>query len=335
MPNGVAEPGLCNKICILVNNAGMLALSDQLFRFVIMYKTTIDQWLVFRTIVEENGYSAAAKAMNGSQSTISYSMAKLQSQLGVELLKIEGKRCELTPVGHTLLHRAHLLLEQFDDLEQSASYLADGIEAQISLAVEYIFPKDVLFEAIRAFNIRFPHTQVQVEEQLRLLPSDDLEYDIGISVSENGLLPGPKLLEITLVPAAHKNYTVFDQPNKTFTLEELQQYKQVFYQSSLRTNLDTLTSIPCHSWSVRSVEAAIAAVKAQLCFGWLPLHCITQHLQSGELQLIPLNKTTPSTIPLYLIEKPNRQSGPAVSYLKETILECSRHFQYPQLQSKN
>ncbi len=187
-----------------------------------MYKTTIDQWLVFKTIVEENGYSAAAKVLNRSQSTISYSMAKLQSQLGVELLKVEGRQCELTPIGYTVLHRSRVVLEQLTDLEQSVCYLSDGIEAQISLAVEYIFPKDILFIAIREFNQRFPHTQVQIDEQLRLLPSDDLDYDIGISVSENGLLPGPKLLEITLIPVAHKEHPIFKQEGNMFTVGDLQ-----------------------------------------------------------------------------------------------------------------
>jgi DNA-binding transcriptional LysR family regulator len=74
---------------------------------------------------------------------------------------------------------------------------------------------------------------VQVKEQLRLLPSDDLQYDIGISVLENGLLPEPKLLEFTLVPVAHKDHPIFANPGKVYNSEELQQFKQDFCFSML------------------------------------------------------------------------------------------------------
>ena len=53
-------------------------------------KTTLEQWRMFRAVVEHGGYAQAADAIYKSQSTISYGVHKLQEQLGVQLLEVEG-----------------------------------------------------------------------------------------------------------------------------------------------------------------------------------------------------------------------------------------------------
>ncbi|PHQ66977.1 MAG: LysR family transcriptional regulator, partial [Sneathiella sp.] len=63
---------------------------------------TLDQWRVFEAIVEEGGYAQAAQKLHRSQSAISYSIAKMQDQLGVNLLEIQGRKAVLTEAG-TLL----------------------------------------------------------------------------------------------------------------------------------------------------------------------------------------------------------------------------------------
>lgn len=289
-----------------------------------MYKTTLDQWLVFKTVVEENGFSAAAKALNRSQSTISYSMTKLQTQLNVQLITVEGKRCELTPAGRNLLQRAYPLLNDFEHLEQTADYLSDGVEANITLSVDTIFPKDILFAAITKFNQRFPLTQIHLKEHFRLLPSDDINFDIAISVSEDGLIPGPKLLEVSLVPVAHKDHPIFQIQEEINSLDQLRGYKQIFYQSSLRTHIETVPYMPQNIWSVHSIESAVAAIKSSLCYGWLPRHNITELLDSGIVKEIQFSKPLYFEIPLYLVEQNTHYKGPAIQYLKEMILESSQ-----------
>lgn len=289
-----------------------------------MFKTTLDQWFVFKTIVEQNGFSAAAEVLNRSQSTISYSMAKLQSQLNVQLLQIEGKRCELTPAGRNLLQTVYPLLEDFEYLEKTAGFLANGIEAKISINIDNIFPKDILFQAITYFNEKYPLTEIVIDEHLRLMPSDDTDYDLAITTSEDGLIPGQKLLEISLVPVAHHAHPIFQSASDRFSYEQLSHYKQIFYQRSITPGRGEIHATPRKYWSVHSVDAAIAAVKANLCYGWLPKHTIGDLLKTGLLKEIDIDGNHQCDIPLYLVEKNNKAKGPATRYLAEMIKRCCR-----------
>ncbi|MEO4008850.1 helix-turn-helix domain-containing protein [Chromobacterium piscinae] len=62
-------------------------------------KTTLDQWQVLRTIVEEGGFAQAAEKLHRSQSSVSYAVARLQEQLEVALLRQDGRRMRLTGEG--------------------------------------------------------------------------------------------------------------------------------------------------------------------------------------------------------------------------------------------
>ena len=86
-------------------------------------KTSLEQWRVLQAIVECGGFAQAATALNRSQSAISYTVARLQEQLGVALLAAEGRRMKLTPAGEALLRDARPLLDAVLGLERRARSL--------------------------------------------------------------------------------------------------------------------------------------------------------------------------------------------------------------------
>src|SRR3546814_13105103 len=94
-------------------------------------KTTLEQWRVLQAIVEHGGYAQAAEALHRSQSSVSYMVARLQEQLGVPLLTIEGRKARLTESGKALLVQASDLLDDAARLEQRAARLEQGWEAQV------------------------------------------------------------------------------------------------------------------------------------------------------------------------------------------------------------
>lgn len=285
-----------------------------------MYKTTIDQWLLFKTVAEQGGFSAASRVLNRSQSTISYAVNKLEKQLNVKLFRIDGKMLSITPAGQNLLQRLYPILSDFSNLEQTASYLADGVEANLTVVVDAIFPKDLLFDVLSQFNHRYPQTHIELKEYIRFLPSDEVDYDLAISVAEDGLIPGPKLLEFELVPVAHKDHPVFENPGKCFSSEELQAYKQLLLQSGLKPQMETKPYLSRNVWAVSSIESALAAVRANICIGWLPHHVVANDIKRDEVKIIPLAQARYSLVPLYLVGHLRSQYGPAAKYLRELLI---------------
>ena len=79
-------------------------------------KATLDQWRMFKAVVEYGGYAQPQKPSTKSQSTISYAVHKLQEMLGVQLLEVEGRKAILTEHGRIMLARANQLLEQADNM---------------------------------------------------------------------------------------------------------------------------------------------------------------------------------------------------------------------------
>lgn len=114
-------------------------------------RVTLEQWAALQAVVDEGSFAQAAEALNKSQSSISYALKGMQEQLPVELLRLQGRKAELTAAGETLLRRARTLLEDAHKLETLAATLSQGWEPEVKLAVELIFPPELLLEALAEF----------------------------------------------------------------------------------------------------------------------------------------------------------------------------------------
>ncbi|WJJ92732.1 LysR family transcriptional regulator [Neopusillimonas aromaticivorans] len=88
------------------------------------------------------GYAQAAHALHRSQSSISYLVARLQEQVGVSLLVVEGRKAQLTDAGRTLLVHAGELLADAQNLEKLAASLAQGGNPSCGWSLIRRFPKN-------------------------------------------------------------------------------------------------------------------------------------------------------------------------------------------------
>ncbi|MEM7692797.1 MAG: LysR family transcriptional regulator, partial [Pseudomonadota bacterium] len=86
-----------------------------------MTKSTLEQWRMFRAVVEHGGFAQAAEATHKSQSSINHAVHKLQDQLNLKLLEVVGRKAQLTDAGALMLRRADQLLEQAVNLETIAA----------------------------------------------------------------------------------------------------------------------------------------------------------------------------------------------------------------------
>ncbi|TIW46256.1 MAG: LysR family transcriptional regulator, partial [Mesorhizobium sp.] len=58
---------------------------------------TLDQLQILVTVADTGSFSAAGRKLNRAQSVISYAIANLEAQLGLQLFERERMRCS-TPV---------------------------------------------------------------------------------------------------------------------------------------------------------------------------------------------------------------------------------------------
>ncbi len=127
-------------------------------------KTTLDEWEILHTVVQLGGFAAAAKQLNGTQSTVRYAVTRLQEQLGIKLFEPKGRRAHLGEAGRVLLADIESHLTGFHHLEQRARSLALGGQSEIRLSVDVIFPNERLFAALAEFARRFPYVHQKLRQ---------------------------------------------------------------------------------------------------------------------------------------------------------------------------
>jgi DNA-binding transcriptional LysR family regulator len=98
---------------------------------------SLDQLTVFLTVVETGSFAAAGRGLGRATSAVSYAIANLEHQLGVQLFdRDQARRPALTEAGLAVLSEARSVSAGVDNLRATVKGLLDGLEAQIALAVE-------------------------------------------------------------------------------------------------------------------------------------------------------------------------------------------------------
>src|SRR5262249_33564686 len=118
---------------------------------------TIDQLTVFLAVVDAGSFAAAGRRLGRATSAISYTIANLEGQLGVAPFdRQQTRKHVLTEAGQAVLSKAAALAAGMDDLRAMVKGLHDGLETEVSLAVDVMLPTSRLVDAVRAFESRFP-----------------------------------------------------------------------------------------------------------------------------------------------------------------------------------
>src|SRR5882757_8576479 len=117
---------------------------------------SLDQLRTFVAAAEEGNFTAAGRRLRRAQSAVSQTLANLEGQIGVKLFERSGRGTTLTDQGHALLTRARAVASEVDLFKARAKGLAGGLETELTLVVDAMFPVAVLASAVAAFQVEFP-----------------------------------------------------------------------------------------------------------------------------------------------------------------------------------
>ncbi|MFO1425250.1 MAG: LysR family transcriptional regulator [Candidatus Competibacteraceae bacterium] len=281
-------------------------------------RTTLEQWQVLQAIVEQGGFAQAAAALHRSQSAISYAVARLREQLGVELLAPEGRRMVLTPVGEALLRDARPLLDTAFRLERRARALQQDWEPEVRLAVDGLCPTAPLLEALAAFAARCPATRLHLHEEVLSGAEEALmrgEVDLALVTRVPPGFLGDEVAEAEFVAVAAPDHPLH-QRGPALAVADLEDFTQVVVRDSgLRQPRDEGWLGSARRWTVGNPDTAVALVGAGLAFGWLPRHRIWDLLETGKLLPLPLTHGACYRRALYLVIADEAGAGPAARTL--------------------
>ncbi|CBL43738.1 Transcriptional regulator, LysR family [gamma proteobacterium HdN1] len=274
---------------------------------------SLDQWQTLVTIVDQGGYAKAAEHLGKSQSAISYAIQKLESSLELQVFRIEGRRAVLTPAGELLYQRAVRLVGAAHALENTARQLSQHWQAQISLAVETVFPKPILFDALRKFSDAYPLTRIHLLETVLSGTSEAL-ISREVSLAISSYLPpgfmGDALIQLRFIAVAAPSHPLH-QLKRPLTYTDLQQHRQLVVRDSGTRNLDAGWLGAEQRWTFNELSTSIQAAIAGFGFAWYPESQIATPIDQGQLKPLPLESGGERYASLYLIYAEPEFASPA------------------------
>lgn len=248
---------------------------------------TLDQLRMLTTIVDQGGFSAAARKLGRVQSAISAAMGNLEDQLGVALWDRSGHRPTLTADGQAIVASARRVLREVDALRQLAGGIVTGIETRVSLCFDAVFPTDALVELCRGFVAAFPRVELRVDVQaMAAVVARVLEGDASLGVAL-ARIDAPRLERRSLAPIRLLTVVGADHPlarqGGALPLDALEEHVQVVLAERLDAPaLEPGVRSP-RAWRVLDLHTLRALILGGLGWGNLPEHVAGPDLAEGRL----------------------------------------------------
>jgi len=237
-----------------------------------------------------------------------------------------------TKVGEMALRRARTLLAEAGDIERAARTLASGVEAEVHIAVDTIFPNQIVLPAFQQFAAAFPDTRIEMYETvitgfIENLRSGAMQLAITPFVPQGWL--GDHLLDLEFVCVAHPEHPLhkLDRP---VTESDLGRHLQVVVRETdprRKSGSGWLGSE--QRLTVGTLATSIQALCQGLGFAWMPELKITRELASDLLKALPMESGSRRIASVYLVFSDRRGAGPATtalaSHVREQVeLACAR-----------
>ncbi|MCL2919277.1 LysR family transcriptional regulator [Shewanella litorisediminis] len=287
-------------------------------------KSTLEQWRILQAVVDHGGYAQAATALNKSQSSLNHAVAKLQHQLGVELLEVRGRKAYLTPRGEVLLRRSRYITQSVMELEQLATNLERGWEPSLTIAREIIYPMDKLIAAINAFLPNARGTRVSVIDSVlngthELVEENKVDIALCGGNPPKGHLAQP-LCVTEMILVCHPSNPLAAEPKIHDDKFLAQQLQIVIRDTAAKTNKDMGWLKAEQRWTVSNFHEAKAILCSGSGFCWLPKELVEKELASGELVRLYLTGSESRKVPINLVVPNRDDQGPAGEALELLIL---------------
>ena len=143
-------------------------------------KTTLDELLAFRTVVDSGSITAAAEQLGQTVSGISRALGRLEEKLDTTLLNRTTRRLVLTEEGSNFLQRARAILASVDEAEEQMARRRQQPAGRLRVNAAMPYMLHVIVPLVPAFRQQFP--QIELELNTNDLVIDLLEQDTDVAI---------------------------------------------------------------------------------------------------------------------------------------------------------
>jgi DNA-binding transcriptional LysR family regulator len=255
---------------------------------------SLDHLRIFIAAADEGSFSAGGRRLRRTQSVISHTLANLEAQLGVKLFDRSSRSPVLTRQGAALLAEARAVVSGMDVFKARAKGLSDGLEPELSVVVDVMFPLEQLTSAVAAFQAEFPATPLRLYvEALGAVLQPVLEGRCAFGVM--GSLPTAppqltreRLLGVKMLFVASPTHPLASRKGP-IPARVLAQHRQlVLTDRSELSQGKEFGVFSANTWRLADLGAKHAFLRAGLGWGGMPAGVIETDLANGSLVKIAI-----------------------------------------------
>lgn len=290
----------------------------------------LEQLTAFIAAAEKGSFSAAARHIGKSQSSVSIAVNNLELDLGITLFDRTTKYPTMTPQGERLYEQSKVLLRQAERLQSYAQSAVDEVEDVIHITVDPLVPLSVIDSALEKMAQAFPFTQVQLSKKY----GDDLtdavlneEANLGLHLTSKAV---PDNLDFVAIEQIE--WVCVCSPDSEFADMELVDNETLIAQrqivcSSMLDNqvLNTVSKLSQEIWQAFDQDDMVRLVEQGLGWAFLPKSMAIEKQAMGTLiEFKPEFQQSELFYAADLIWKANTQQGPAMRFLIENLTQKNR-----------
>src|SRR6516165_2867259 len=280
---------------------------------------TLDQLRTFIAAADEGSFSGAGRKLRRAQSVISKTLANLEGQFGVKLFDRARRRPVLTAEGQALLAHARTVAGDVDLLKAQAKRLAGGLEPELSIVVEVMFPMATLTAAVTAFHAAFPLTPLRLYvEALGAVIQPVVDGRCALAISgELAFVPAQfskePLLQVPLVQVTSPRHPLASYGRPIPTRELAKHIQLVLTDRSTLSKGKEFGVLSPRTWRLADLGAKHAFLRAGLGWGGMPAELVQPDLKRGTLVKIVAADAPPKGFVLSMHAVYRTESPPGVA----------------------
>ncbi|MCO5786234.1 LysR family transcriptional regulator [Pseudomonas sp. G11-1] len=285
----------------------------------------IEELRTFVEVAYAGGISPAALRLGVSKSIVSRRLARLEAELGAQLLSRTTRGAALTEAGATFRDYAAKVCAEIDAARESILPTGD-LRGRLRIAAPLSFGPTHFAPALAEMARRHPELQIHTCYTDRFVDLISEGFDCGIRVGtlqDSNLIArriGPIYGKLVASPSYIKAHGAPETPDEVPAHQALMQGTETW---QFLDGNQIVTVRPQGRFKADNGIALVAAAVAGLGIAWLPDALTHADLASGALVPIMTNHPPPPA-GAYVVRPPGQHPARKIRVLTETLIE---HFE--------
>lgn len=255
---------------------------------------TIDALKALDAIDKKGSFAAAAQSLYKVPSALTYTVKKLEDEIGAPLFDRSKQRAVLTPAGKLVLEHGRDILHATHRMVDAVVQLESGWEKELRIARDTVIPQHQLFNLLTEFTALPQRVDVSISVEALgggwdALHSKRADIVLGASGElPKGMFHTHKMADITFVFAVPPSHPLADL-KCTIEAEHLRDYAAIVVAdtSQILPERDSGLFVSKQVIRVNNMTSKLEAQLQGVGVGFLPLHLAQPYLDNGELVQLP------------------------------------------------